>query len=58
MDHEFTSLYGWILEGHKNTGDPFTKCGAVRLVGGYNKFGRGAVAKRTFTIPSHSKIRI
>jgi hypothetical protein len=53
-DNSFSDISGWVLENveHAETA-PFTQCGDVRLVGGCKKFGKGALAKRSFTLPRH-----
>lgn len=57
--NDFTSTDPWIITGAAGTGAAISECGTARLVGGFNKFGKGAAAKRTFSnLQSHSRVKI
>lgn len=43
---QFNSIEGWIVENKK--GSVYTsQCGGVTMIGGYDIFGKGALAKKT-----------
>lgn len=49
------------LEGWKVSGAPkeITDCGGVKILGGFSKFGKGAVAERTFDkLPKHNTVKV
>lgn len=57
MEKKFTGVSGWTLE--KNVeGRTLSECDGFTLVGGFDIFGAGALAKKSFTIPKHSRVRL
>jgi len=58
VDKTFTGVDGWTLTGAAG-GRTNSDCGGVSLVGGFNVFGAGASAKKTFVIPAaHKRLRL
>lgn len=46
-----------MVKGNKNGPDFKSSCNEITMLGGFDKFGSGAVASRKFTLPAHKRIR-
>lgn len=59
MTNDFMDYSGWTFENvFKNDVNAFSDCGDHKLVGGFSKFGKDAVAKKEYTFPPHTKVRV
>ncbi|KAM3141453.1 hypothetical protein pb186bvf_006571 [Paramecium bursaria] len=47
----------WVVRGNKNGPDFKSSCNEITMLGGFDKFGSGAVASRKFTLPAHKRVR-
>jgi hypothetical protein len=53
----FTDANGWSAE-NVLAKSLVTSCGEIKLFGGYEVFGEGAIARKVFNMPKHTKVRI
>ncbi|CAK58875.1 unnamed protein product (macronuclear) [Paramecium tetraurelia] len=53
--NSFTTSEEWVLKGQTNV---YSDCGTVRLLGGYDGFGKGASATMFIQLPPHHTIQI
>lgn len=50
----------WVIKNtFKETTDYVTECGGIKIVGGFEKFGAGAIVSRKFkNLPLHKRLRV
>ena len=56
-EEKFKNLSGW--EFNNFDGTPFSECGKINLVGGFDKFGKNVEAVNTLkNLPKHRRLRL